>query len=723
MRILYVDDDGALARAAQTSLSDAGWYVDTASNAANALRFLNATYYDVVITEALLPDMGGVELLKHLRAAGIMVPVVFFSNACDPDVLIAALNAGAAQYIRKGDAPQRGFSDVGDVVRRVAGDPQMSSSPLSLLSEMRMILDSSDEPTVFIDPDRVIIWGNRAFCESLGAGDAGAFIGRCCYEVVWGRAAPCDICRIPGVISSGHSVSAEVSYPGRGSYWITTYPVKDDGGVLLGYVEKVTDITAVKEAQEAIRREKEKYDLLFQSANDMIYLHEMAEGVRPGKILDVNDTACRRMGYSREEFLGLSVSDIDDPDMNDRIGALSAEFQGGCRVVFEWSHVARTGEKVPVEISVNRFTLEGVPVGLSIVRDITERKEAEGALFRREHEYRTLVENINEVIFRFDLNGDIVYVSPAIERLVGGSSLSPDALVGRNFFEFIHPDDRERLEEHFRGRLSGATNQATFRMLTGTGAERWVLESSQPLCEGDVVVGIQGVFLDITDMTLMGAALKMANKKLNILSSITRHDILNQITSMNLYLDLVKGNAGGQESLGDFFNAAEAIMANLERIIVFTRDYEDLGVKEPEWQDVGAVIDREVGAFEGLIAVQNEVRGLTVYADSMLGKVFSNLVGNSLMHGGPAGRVTISFDQCGGDGCIIVADDGVGVPDVMKEKIFSKGVGKNTGFGLFLSREILDITGITICEVGVPGAGARFELRVPKDKYRVIPEA
>lgn len=717
MRILYVDQDGALARVAQAFLSDAGWHVDTAASANDAITVLQTTYYDVVIADIILPGMGGIDLLMHLRAAGNPVPVVFFTNADDRDVLIAALNAGAAHFLRKGGSAEDALPMLARAVGRIVGGSHLSCSPLSLQSEMRMILDSSDEPTVFIDPDRTILWANRAFFTSLGVEPANV-IGRHCYEVVWGRSAPCGGCRIPAVLSSGHSASIEVTRPDGRTYWVTTYPVHDDAEVLLGYIEKVADITMVKQVQEGIRREKEKYNLLFQSANDMIYLHEMMGDGSPGRILDVNDAACRRMGYTRGEFLAMGVSDINDPVFNDRIGTLVSEIRNEDRVVFEWRHLTREGVSVPVEISVNRFALDGSPVGLSIVRDITERKEAEEALQRREHEYRTLVENINEVIFRFDLNGDIEYVSPAIGRLVGGSSLSPAALVGKNFLEFIHPDDRARLEEHFRGRLSGATKQATFRLLTGTGPERWVLESSQPIYEGGSVVGIQGVFLDITNIKLMDAALKKANKKLNILSSITRHDILNQITSMNLYLDVIRGDSGDPQRREEFFDAAEGIMANLERIITFTRDYEDLGVNEPEWQDVGAVIDREVGAFAGTLVVHNDVRGLEVYADSMLGKVFSNLIGNSLMHGGAVYSVSISFAECGSEGCIIVADDGVGIPVDMKEKIFSKGVGKNTGFGLFLSREILDISGITIRETGVPGAGARFELRVPKGKFR-----
>ena len=117
--------------------------------------------------------------------------------------------------------------------------------------------------------------------------------------------------------------------PGWQTYWITTYPVKDDDGIRVGYIEKVADITTVKESQEAIRQEREKYNLLFQSANDMIYLHALVmPGGIPGQILEVNDAASRRMGYSREEFLGMMVSDLNDPLLDVHLGSLLSEIGG-----------------------------------------------------------------------------------------------------------------------------------------------------------------------------------------------------------------------------------------------------------------------------------------------------------------------------------------------------------------------------------------------------------
>ena len=108
-----------------------------------------------------------------------------------------------------------------------------------------------------------------------------------------------------------------------------------------------------------------------------------------------------------------------------------------------------------------------------------------------------------------------------------------------------------------------------------------------------------------------------------------------------------------------------------------------------------------------------------MYADPMLEKVFSNLVENSVVHGETVKKITISTMVDGSDMVVVYEDDGCGIPDGEKERIFDRGHGKNSGYGLYLSKEILSITGIDILENGRPGEGTRFEIRVPQGVYRV----
>jgi len=108
-----------------------------------------------------------------------------------------------------------------------------------------------------------------------------------------------------------------------------------------------------------------------------------------------------------------------------------------------------------------------------------------------------------------------------------------------------------------------------------------------------------------------------------------------------------------------------------------------------------------------------------VFADPLVVKVFYNLMDNAALYGGKITFIRFSVEDDGDDHVIVCEDDGDGIIAQEKEKIFERGFGKNTGLGLALSREILSITGITIKETGVPGKGARFEITVPKDTWRV----
>ena len=118
------------------------------------------------------------------------------------------------------------------------------------------------------------------------------------------------------------------------------------------------------------------------------------------------------------------------------------------------------------------------------------------------------------------------------------------------------------------------------------------------------------------------------------------------------------------------------------------------------------------------ITLQSDVRGVEIYADPLLEKVFYNLLDNTLRHGGNAIRVNISDRETSSTLVLVFEDNGVGVPAADKDRIFERGFGKNNELGLFLVREILTITGITIKESGIKGEGARFEITVPEGAYR-----
>ena len=140
----------------------------------------------------------------------------------------------------------------------------------------------------------------------------------------------------------------------------------------------------------------------------------------------------------------------------------------------------------------------------------------------------------------------------------------------------------------------------------------------------------------------------------------------------------------------------------------------------PEWQDVATVIHSAEHQLNlSGTEVHVGITGIEIFADPLLEKVFYNLMDNSLRHGDHVTRVDFTADTTEAGLVLTYSDNGAGIALEDKPKLFQKGFGKNNGLGLFLSREILSITGISITENGDPGKGVRFGIFVPGSRFRV----
>ena len=240
-----------------------------------------------------------------------------------------------------------------------------------------------------------------------------------------------------------------------------------------------------------------------------------------------------------------------------------------------------------------------------------------------------------------------------------------------------------------------------------------------PLRTGDgTLIGQIITVRDITEQKASALALQAANMKLNLLNDITRHDIRNKLTVLLVYLDCAKETKDPvemQSLLGKINDAAEMISNQIE----FTHAYQDLGVKSPLWQNFNDVVERVIPQIDCHgISIGRDLQGWELFADPLFERVVYNLIENAVKFGTTLTLIRISAREVTTGLLVTFEDNGVGIPGTDKEKVFSRGYGTNTGLGLFLAREILEITGITIQETGESGKGARFELVVPKGKYR-----
>jgi len=221
------------------------------------------------------------------------------------------------------------------------------------------------------------------------------------------------------------------------------------------------------------------------------------------------------------------------------------------------------------------------------------------------------------------------------------------------------------------------------------------------------------------ELSLAQEAFRQANKKLNLLSRITRHDINNQLTLLQGFLKILEMKQP-DPSLKEYFRKGAHAAESISSIIRFTKEYEEIGVNAPVWQNCRALLDTASKQVSlGNITMKNDLpAGTEMFADPMIVKVFFNLMDNAVRYGGKITTIRFFVQGSGDNHRILCEDDGEGIPADQKEQIFEQGFGRNTGLGLFLAREILGITGITIQETGEPGKGARFEMMVPKEVFR-----
>ena len=232
----------------------------------------------------------------------------------------------------------------------------------------------------------------------------------------------------------------------------------------------------------------------------------------------------------------------------------------------------------------------------------------------------------------------------------------------------------------------------------------------------------EDLFRENTERRKVEDALEKANKKLQLMASITRHDLLNQLMALHEYIELaLVTKTTDAENAWRQVATADGIVNQTINTVQFTGDYQKIGVKSPVWHNVSTLLGNSLKHTSlGTVTLENSIPPeLEMFADPLIEKVFSNLIENAVRYGGKT-ITTIRFSYlCKNDTCTIVCeDDGPGVPTDEKEKIFTYGFGKNSGLGLFLSREILNITGITIKETGEFHKGARFEIICPRAATR-----
>lgn len=502
------------------------------------------------------------------------------------------------------------------------------------------------------------------------------------------------------------------------------FPIRTSKGYRIGSISR--DVTEARHAKMEARESEERLRSFFDGAFEGVYI------IGPdGRIMDCNRRLLELMQLRSDQVIGTYAWDLmyqflrRDRRSPERLASFKRAIMDSLSNGMTANDIGPISARIMLpdgtlrDVEQGQFSFRshhGNQIGV-VVRDVTERRRAEEVLLQSEENYRTLFESLLDPAVIFDhVTGMIMDCNRNALELLGCRSV--DEARAETIW------DREGLSrEDMLSMLTRTRQEGPFafehEMRGEDGKPTWMEIRLR-------MVGYSGrecalmMARNVSERKRSEEALVNLNRKLSLLGSITRHDILNQLSVLMGYLQLQRDMADRPEgliNLAKMEHSAQTIRQQIE----FTGDYEEMGTKVPQWQRLAVILDalpqtKQLSRFK----ISPAVHRLEIYADPMLRKVFHNLLENSMRHGGAVTRASVDCYVEDDVLKLVYEDDGEGVPGNQKRRIFEKGFGKGTGLGMFLSQEILAITNIGIREDGVPGKGARFEMRVPEGRFRFI---
>lgn len=468
IKILIVDDTPDIVYQLQQILISEGYEVFVAINGEKALERLNHNIPDLILLDIIMPGIDGYETCRRIKSNSDFekIPIVFMSALLETFDKVKAFSYGAVDYITKP-------LNTEELLVRIKTHISISQLQKELLeanvrleekvkqrtheleeseAKYRNLFENSQEGIWVIDKNNFTTIINPAMAKMLGF-KLKDIIGKNIFDFIDSQeksAATDYISKIKNGISAQHDFEF-IKKDGTKLYaTCETAPLTDENGKYIGAIAGMIDITArkiaeiklieknneyeslneeLKQINESLILSKEKAEeseknfiTLFNSGNDAIFVHSLEVPDKSGNFINVNDTACKRYGYTKEEFLKISLEQLDYKEayLKYTIPAMEKLKSGESNLTFETIHKTKSGQKIPAEINSSVFDMHDKKMIISIARDITERKLAEKALIISEENYRNIFNSSTEAIFIHDVDtGKLIDVNHAMLKMYG----------------------------------------------------------------------------------------------------------------------------------------------------------------------------------------------------------------------------------------------------------------------------------------------------------------
>jgi PAS domain S-box-containing protein len=275
----------------------------------------------------------------------------------------------------------------------------------------------------------------------------------------------------------------------------------------------ISDITAFKWLERALRQSEQRYRMLFDGASDAIYIHDL-----DGRILEVNQHGCERLGYSHAEMLHMTVAELASADQSPLMSQRMAAVCERGDIVFETTQRRRDGTLVPVEVHARRIEFDGTQAVLSVTRDITERRQAEAQLITERNLLRTLIDSMPDMIYIKDTQSRYLTISRPMAQFLGAEA--PEGVLGKTDFEFCPHEMAVRFYEDEQRVMRSGQPMIGYEepvLKVSSGERRWFSTTQVPLRDATgQIMGLVGISRDITELKRTEESLKQSQRQLEM---------------------------------------------------------------------------------------------------------------------------------------------------------------------------------------------------------------
>jgi two-component system, cell cycle sensor histidine kinase and response regulator CckA len=365
--------------------------------------------------------------------------------------------------------------------------------------------ENTSDRIYFKDLQGRFIYVSKSY--SMTFRDPGEAIGKTDFDVFAAERAQAAFEDEQQIIRTGepivNKVEKETWRNGSATWALTTkIPVRDTRGALVGTFGISRDITRLKRTQDALEKSEERYRILFNHINDAAFVHGITPDGLPGRYTEVNDVACERTGYTREELLRMSPLDFRSPEgeWKEVEQEMMARLRAEKHAAWESIHVSKAGLKIPVEIRSRLFEVAGEPTVLTIARDLSGLKQLEENLEREKSLLLTLINNLPDYVSVKDTESRVLIANTANARVMGLEA--PEDAIGKTDLDFFPREEAARYLADEQTVMQTGTPLINKEEVSfdRDGHKRWTLTTKVPLKNSlGKVIGVVCTGRDITE--------------------------------------------------------------------------------------------------------------------------------------------------------------------------------------------------------------------------------